>query len=277
MKVSELIREGMEHLGKGKYLETVLILEKVSSMNKETILAFYDLELPTAIERRFLKLILKRKKGVPLQYILGKAEFWTMEFKVRNGVFIPRPETELIVEKIVDSAKGKFFMIADIGTGCGNIAISLSKELPESKIFATDISSKAVELAKENAIIHGVDKRITFLKGSLFEPFENLSMKKSFDIICSNPPYISEKEKGNLPREVSEFEPKMALFSGKDGLNFIRKFVKSAPLYLKEKGRVYIEIGEGMEKATISLFKNWSFQEVYMDLHNKPRIVMAEL
>ncbi len=277
MKVSELIRLGMNHLGKNKYLESVLILEKASSLNKETILAFYDFDLPREVERDFIRLILKRKKGYPLQYILGRTEFWSLEFEIKEGVFIPRPETELMVEKILNYAKGKPLTIVDIGTGCGNIAISLSKELLESKIFATDISSKALELAKKNAMIHGVGEKITFLKGSLFEPLEKLSMKKSFDIICSNPPYISENERKNLPKEVSQFEPKRALFSGKDGLNFIRRLVRKAPIFLKERGRVYIEIGDGMEESAISLFKNWPIKEVYRDFYNKPRVVMAEI
>ncbi len=277
MKVSEVVGKGLEYLGKNRYLETILILEKVTGLKKESILSSYDLDLPPSIEKEFFKLILKRRKNFPLQYILGRVEFWSMEFKVERGVFIPRPETELIVEKIVNFANGQKLMIADIGTGCGNIAISLSKELPQVEIFATDISSRAIELARQNARIHGVEERIKFLKGSLFEPFKNLSLKKSFDIICSNPPYIPEIERENLAKEVSEFEPKRALFSGKDGLNFIRKFIKLAPVYLREKGRIYIEIGEGMEKDVISLLKSWSFKEIYKDLHNKPRVVMAEL
>jgi release factor glutamine methyltransferase len=277
MKVFEAIDKGLELLGKDRYLETLLILEKVTGLKKENILSSYELELPSSIEKDFLKIVSKRKKNFPLQYILGKVEFWSMEFKIERGVFIPRPETELIVEKIVNFANGKELTIADIGTGCGNIAISLSIELPRSTIFATDISSKAIELARQNARIHGVEERIIFLKGSLFEPFKNLSLKRSFDIICSNPPYIPEVKKEYLPKEVSEFEPNRALFSGRDGLNFIRKFIKSAPIYLREKGRVYIEIGEGMEEDVLSLFKGWSFKEVYKDLHNKPRVVMAQL
>lgn len=277
MKVSEAIGKGLEYLGKNRYLETLLILEKVTALKKESILSSYDLELPSSIEKIFFKLILKRSKNFPLQYILGKVEFWSMEFKVKRGVFIPRSDTELMVEKIVNFAKGKQLVIADIGAGCGNIAISLSKELPQSKIFATDISSRAIELARENARIHGVEERIRFLKGSLFEPFKDLFFKKFFDIICSNPPYIPEVERENLAKEVSEFEPKRALFSGKDGLSFIRKFIKLAPTYLREKGRVYIEIGDGTERDVISLFKSWSFKEVYKDLYNKPRVVMAEL
>lgn len=277
MKVSELIGKGLEYLGRDKFLETLLILEKASSLSKETILSSYDLEFPSSIEKRFFRLILRRKTGFPLQYILEKTEFWSLEFKIQKGVFIPRPETELIVEKVLAFAKGKNLLIADIGTGCGNIAISLSRELPESRIFATDISYKAIELARENARIHGVEERITFIRGNLFDPLKKLSLQGSLDIICSNPPYVPKRERKNLPKEVSEFEPKRAIFSGEDGLNFIRKFVRVAPFYLKEMGRVYIEIGEGLENQVISLFKHWSIKEVYQDLHRNPRVVMAEL
>lgn len=275
MKISELVSRGLEQLGKDKFFETLLLLEKASKWNKEKILSSYHLELPPEIEREYLRLILKRKRGFPLQYIVGKTEFWSTELKVRRGVFIPRPETELIVEKIVEFAKGKSFLIADIGTGCGNIAIALSKELLESKIYATDISLRAIKLAKENARINGVEERIIFLRGDLFEPLKDL--KKSFDIICSNPPYIPEKDRKNLPREVVEFEPEKALFSGKDGLDFLRRFVKTAPLFLKEKGRVYVEFGDGMEKEVLFLFRDWSGVEVYKDLHQKPRVIMAQL
>lgn len=275
MKVSELIGKGLEYLGKDKYLETLLILEKASSLSKETILSSYDLEFPSSIEKRFMRLILRRKTGFPLQYILGKTEFWSLEFKIQKGVFIPRPETELMVEKVLAFAKGKNLLIADIGTGCGNIAISLSRELPETRIFATDISYKAIEIARENARIHGVEERIKFIRGNLFEPLKEF--KKSFDIICSNPPYIPRRDLKSLPKEVAMFEPKRALFSGEDGLNFIRKFVRVAPIYLKERGRVYIEIGEGIENQVISLFKHWSIKEVYHDLYRNPRVVMAEI
>jgi release factor glutamine methyltransferase len=277
MKISELISKGLEYLGKERFLEVIVLLEKVSCLKKEKILSSYDLELLPSIENKFFKLVEKRNKNYPLQYILGKTEFWSREFKIRKGVFIPRPETELIVEKIVDFAKGKSLTIADIGTGCGNIVISLALELPESKFFATDISSLAIEVAKENARIHGVENRITFLKGNLFEPFKKLSLKKSFDIICSNPPYIPKEDMDSIPEEVSRFEPKRALFSGRDGLKFTKKFVKLAPLYLKENGRIYIEIGDGKEKEVLSLLKGWSIKEVYKDLSQKPRVLMGEL
>lgn len=275
MKISDLISKGLEYLGKGKFLETLLILEKASGLKKEAILSSYEKEILPDIEKRFLNLILKREKGFPLQYIIGKTEFWSLEFKVREGVFIPRPETELIVEKIIEFAKGKSLLIADIGTGCGNIAIALAKELVESKIYATDISLRAIELAEENAKINGVYERIKFLRGNLFESLNDL--KKSFDIICSNPPYIPKGDRKNLQKEVAEFEPKRAIFSGMDGLNFLRRFVKDAPLYLKEKGRVYIEFGDGMAEKVSSLFSGWSMVKVYKDLHQKPRVLMAQL
>ncbi|MGQ9619318.1 MAG: peptide chain release factor N(5)-glutamine methyltransferase [Candidatus Aminicenantia bacterium] len=277
MKISDLIRKGQEILGKDKYFEILLVLEKVSGFKKEEILSSLEFEVGSSIERKFFRLILKRKLGFPLQYITGKTEFWSMEFKVKKGVFIPRQETELIIEKVIEFARGKNFLIGDIGTGCGNIAISLAKELPEAKILATDISSKALELSKENAKFHGMEERIRFLKGSLFKPFKDEGLFNSFDVLCSNPPYIGYKEKKSLDDDVVNFEPKRALFSGEDGMNFIKKLIKSAPLYLKENGRLYFEIGYGMEEELKILLKVWKKSEIYTDYFGRPRVFMAEL
>ncbi len=277
MKLYHLIQKGLELLGREKFLEVLLILEKISKMRKEEILSSPEFSPTPSMGKEFFKLISKRLKNFPLQYILEKTEFWSMEFKIKRGVFIPRQETELLIEKIVEFATGKKVLIADIGTGCGNIAIALSKELPGADIIATDISSKAIELAEENARIHGVEKRIKFLKGNLFEPLERLGLSKSFDVICSNPPYISLREKNNISKEVLNYEPKKALFSGWDGMSFIRKFMKFSPSFLKNRGRVYFEIGETMEDNVRALLEKWRKKEVYTDLFMKPRIAMAEL
>ena len=194
---------------------------------------------------RFISSALKKRiKGEPIQYILGKTEFMGLEFKLNRGVFIPRPETELLVETVIKYAtktqrhQDTRLNILDIGTGSGCIAISLAKFLKDIKITATDISSDALKIARENALLHNVE--INFLLSDLFFNHELTTM--NYELIVSNPPYVPTAEIERLQPEI-KFEPRIALDGGNDGLDFYRRIIKEASCYLVKGGYLIIEMG----------------------------------
>lgn len=191
--------------------------------------------------KKFLKLIEKRKKRIPLSYITKKIYFYNCEFKIENGVFIPRPETELLVEKTIQLYKNYFYpkkvKILDIGTGCGNISICLAKNIENCKVTGVDISKKSLYISYKNAILNKVEKKIKFIISNVFD-----KINEKFEIIVSNPPYVSKNEYENLGEEIKK-EPKRALIGGIDGLKIIRKIISGSPVYLKKNGFLIIEIG----------------------------------
>jgi len=209
------------------------------------------------------KLVLKRSNGIPLSYLTGEQYFMDLKFKVSPGVYIPRPETELLVEETIRTIQGsrfkvqgrneplKPFIILDLGTGCGNIAISLVKRIKGSKAYAIDICEEALKVATENARFHNVEARITFLRGDMFAPLDGLNLSGRIDLIISNPPYIAIRDMENLPDEVKN-EPRIALEGGENGLGFYERIVHKAPEFLKNKGLLSLEIGynqaEGVKK-----------------------------
>jgi len=210
-----------------------------------------------------------------------EAYFLDFEFKTEDLTFYPRPETELLVERAVDLLSKKKghnapYRILDIGTGCGNIAISLTKYLPSSRITASDISDTALRAAGENAKKYGVEERIDFVKSDLFENIRGRH-KELFDLIISNPPYISLEELSSLPGEV-KLEPYLALYGGVDGMSFYRRIMKEAPSLLKKDGILLMEIGYNQSEAvrgmldSSNLFKD---VEIYKDYAGIARIVKA--
>jgi release factor glutamine methyltransferase len=224
----------------------------VSHAAQLTRLQLY-LDLGSAVSERVYKrtknLLVQRAQGIPLQYLLGTQEFWGLEFVVTPNVLIPRPETETLVEeaiRLVNSFKRKSrkCTILDIGTGCGCIAAALSKTFPHARILATDISTKALTIARRNAERLGLGERITFLKGNLFEPLKKLCVDK-VDMIVSNPPYVASNEIQTLAPEVKDHEPRIALDGGPDGLDLCKRILQKAPDYLVCGGILVMEIGYG--------------------------------
>jgi release factor glutamine methyltransferase len=196
-------------------------------------------------ERKTLEsLVRRRASGEPLQYMLGHQEFWSIDLKVDPRVLIPRPETEHLVEEalsiLVKISSQNIPSVLELGTGSGAIAISLAKEVRNIFIVATDLSEDALMVARENAKRTGVCDRIRFVKGDLLGPFRSGG---AFDLILSNPPYLSDSEIRDLSREAKDHEPVMALSGGEDGLAFYRRLVSQAPLYLKEEGWLLLEVG----------------------------------
>lgn len=211
-------------------------------------------------ESLLLNQILKRRaKGEPLQYILGECEFMGLPFKVDSRVFIPRPETEILVEEVTSIIRKHFAHsmphILDLGTGSGNIAISLAKSIPQSKIVSVDISADAIEVARKNAEDLGVLDKIDFYCCDSIEfLMKTIKDKGSFDLIVSNPPYIPTNDLMSLAREIHH-EPRLALDGGQDGLDHYRKIIRGSDGCLKDKGWLVFEIGDCQKDEIVSFFQ----------------------
>jgi release factor glutamine methyltransferase len=224
----------------------------------------------------FLGLIERRIHGEPIAYITGRKEFWSLLFEVGPDVLIPRPDTEVLVEEVLRAAKdlGRDDPdILEIGTGSGAVGIALAKELRNARIVATDVSGKALHLAKKNAAAHAVADKIHFLHGNLFEP-----LSANFDIIASNPPYLSEETFRNLPPGVRMYEPKEALMAGPKGTEFHEALIKGSRDYLRDGGWLLMEMGEG-QKAGIEVMLNETalYEEIKFaaDYAGLPRVAGA--
>ena len=257
-------------------LEAKILLQKASNLSEETFYAQPERELSRRQERQFYKLISRRRQRFPLAYLTGEKEFWSIPFRVFPGVFIPRPETELVVEKVLELSSRGDETIVDIGTGCGNIALSLARELPQALITATDTSQKALKAARVNAELQNVS-RVQFVRGSLFSPLKKLDFKQKCDFIVSNPPYVSESEWTELALEIKNHEPKKAVVAGVTGLEFIQKLIHGAQPFLKPGGYLLVEIGEDQEESVITFFDSgWKSVESFDDLARIPRLILAQ-
>jgi len=260
-------------------LEAKLLLLESTSIQTEQFYSFPENKLSRAEERRFYKLVSKRLTGFPLPYITGVKEFWSIPFSVSHGVLIPRPETELIVEKVLELSSREHETIVDIGTGCGNIAVSLAKELPQAQIVATDTAKKALRLAKLNASRQKISN-IVFARGSLFSALKRLRLEGKCDFIVSNPPYITEEEWPKLDVEIRDHEPKSALVAGKSGLEVINRLIQGAPPYLKPGGFLLVEIGIGQKDKVLSFFDSssvWEKVNFFKDLNGISRVAAGKI
>ena len=233
---------------------------------------------------KYKGLINKRKKHVPLQYITQRVEFMSLEFVVNEHVLIPRPETEILVETVLDKAHSKQnpnkrITIMDIGTGSGNISISLAKNLSNAEIYASDASQDALTIAKVNVEKHNVINSVHLLHGNLFSAFRGPAKKGDIDFIVSNPPYVSESEWYHLEPEVKDHEPWKALVGGEDGFYFSRQIIKEANDWLKPGGYLIVEIGETQADSIINLLENegnYKETEIIKDLQGKERIISVQ-
>jgi release factor glutamine methyltransferase len=199
----------------------------------------------------YRQLIERRARHEPVAYIVGHKEFYGLDFFVDNRVLIPRPETELLVERGIEMAQVRDLrLIADVGTGCGAIAISLAVHLPQALVYATDASSRALEVAACNCRRHGVEDHVRLLQGHLLEP-----LPEPVDLIAANLPYVSEAELAQLPLEISCYEPREALNGGPDGLDHIRCLLVQADWYLRPQGAILLEVGATEGEAVIALAK----------------------
>lgn len=216
----------------------------------------------------------RRMAGEPIQYITGEAEFYGLPFRVTRDVLIPRPETEHVVEKVIELAP--FFAkprILDVGTGSGAIAIAVAHNCPFAATTATDVSGPALEIACKNAARAGLADRIRFLRGDLLTP----AAGEQFDIIASNPPYVAGSERNTLAVEVRDYEPEIALFAGDDGLAVYRRLIPAAVAALVVGGYLVLEIGYGQAEQVSNLLTEAGFEaiEFVPDLQGIPRVASA--
>src|SRR5258708_19155725 len=258
-------------------------------------------ELRADEQPRYNHALDERSRGVPAQYITGHQEFWGLDLIVTPAVLIPRPETEHVIESVLDLAaipaaerrknaahgvsrgidakneaapeerKKTPLRIIDVGTGSGCIALALAKELPHAKIHATDISAPALEVARANAARHQLESRIQFREADLLAGFE----KNSFDFIVSNPPYVGESEEDQVQLEVRKFEPRSAVFAGHTGVEVIAQLIPQAYAALKPGGWLVMEISGTIVEEVKGLLRAWKDLLIRPDLQSIPRVVQA--
>jgi len=254
----EALRLATKHLKdyvENPYLEAELMVMKLLGINREDLYSKeYDVD-----ENKLMEIINKRKMRYPLQYIVGQVEFFSRKFIVQEGVFIPRPETEILVEEVLKEIKGKETII-DVGTGSGIIAVTIAALRPDVKVFAIDINPLAITLAKKNSEINSA-KNVYFIRGDLLSPFRG-----KFDIIVSNPPYIAPGEE--IYPEL-KYEPEDAYLSPPDGLSHIKRIMSDAKILLKNQGFLFLEISPHISEALLEMFPD---AEIIKDLSGKERV-----
>lgn len=254
---------------------TLMVLTELLSTSKAAIKAFGDRELTLTQQEELNNILAQLKTGKPLQYALGYTEFYGLKFLVNPATLIPRPETEELVQWVLDSGTGHQ-NILDIGTGSGCIAISLKKYLPHAQVSAMDISIDALNTAKENAQLNKVE--INFIEGDILNLNSEIEIPKS-DIIVSNPPYVTLEDKKLMHRNVTDFEPHTALFVPEDDpLIFYKAIANFALANLKEDGLLFFEINESFGKETAQLLIDKGFKEVEIkkDLSGRDRMIGAK-
>lgn len=273
-------------------LEAELLLAHALNRNRVYLYANYDAPSNLSEREAYRSLIKRRAAGEPLAYITGVKEFMSLEFKVSPEVLIPRPETELLVERVIELA-GKAFApakspdifseisapardteytikICDVGTGSGAIAISLAYYLPEARLYATDLSPAALEIARDNAAQHGV--LVNFFEGDLLTPVQEAG---PFNIIAANLPYISAAEYSHLDRGIIDYEPRQALLATGDGLDLYRRLLPQAWDLLTPGGYILYEIGSEQGQSALALMDNFMQAELLRDLAGRDRVIVA--
>ena len=222
-------------------------------------------------QNRYNSAIAERARGVPTQYITGHQEFWGLDFIVTPEVLIPRPETEHVIETVLEliSDRKRALRIVDVGTGSGCIAVALAKELPKAEIHATDSSNSALQVARTNAARLEVENRVRYHHTDLLA-----GLSPPFDFVLSNPPYVGESESDSVQLEVRKFEPRSAVFAGPTGLEVISRLIPQAYDVLRGDGWLIMEISGTIAEKTKQLLTNWDF-EFIPDLQSIPRVVRA--
>ena len=256
-------------------IDAEVILADVLKISRVNLITKQNTVLNQGQEDLFAKLIKRRKQQEPVAYILNKKEFWNENYYVDKRVLIPRPETEILIEMLLKKVKdkSKVFQILDLGCGSGCLLISCLKEFNKSLGLGIDISSLALEVAKKNIQTHKINSRAKLLKLDLFK----LDIKKKFDFILSNPPYLTSSEYRNLSKDVKDYEPKQALVGGFDGILYYKKIISFSKSSLKKNGFLALEIGDGQYKEIKKLLTNHSFRilDKYQLIDGEIRCILA--
>lgn len=279
--------------------ETLLMF--VLGVNRAYLYAHPELELNPEEQARYSEVVAQRATGMPAQYITGHQEFWGLDFVVTPAVLIPRPETEHLVETVLEIIREQNkdltenLKIVDVGTGSGAVALALANELPFANVYATDISAQALEVAAANAARLQLDKRVCFVQANVLQPVsedgvmlsEDVSPSRrtptptknfhDFDFVVSNPPYVAYSEADKVQQSVKDFEPQEAVFAGEHGLDVIRPLIEQGHAALKPGGWLALEMGFSMRDAVLSLLapELWADVRVIPDLQGIPRVIAA--
>lgn len=279
MNLKDLLNYAKIYLNKNKIEDagiiSKLLIEYVFNIEKEKIILFYEKELDENSIKSYKNLLEKIVLGVPIQYIINKQEFMKLTFYVDENVLIPQPDTEILVEEIINQYNGKKCKILDLCTGSGAIAIALAKYLEYAEIVASDISVKALQIAKLNAEKNLVHRKIKFIESDMFTKIND----NNFDIIVSNPPYIKTEVIKQLDTQVKK-EPNIALDGGQDGLKFYKTIISNSYKYLANNGKIFLEIGYDQKEDVINLLnKNNYYEDIYSkkDLGKNDRIIVASI
>ena len=276
MRALEAIKIGSNLLKENKIpsyiLDSEILLSKTLGKSREEILINLEKKITKKNISIFKTYLQRRSKNEPIAYILEEKEFWSKKFKVSKDTLIPRPETELLIDKLLKIYRGKEISILDIGTGSGCIIISLLSSLTKSIGIGVDISKKAISVAKNNAFKYKLSNKVKFFNKTIDDVFG-----KKFDLIVSNPPYIKRKDIKNLSDDIKRYEPRMALDGGNDGLDLIKKVIYKSKNILKIKGLLALEIGnEQIKKVSkILIDNNFRVKHVIKDYKNNVRCVFA--
>lgn len=279
MTIKEIIIkycQQLENISDTPRLDVEMLIKKaLGDVDSMYIRLNLDKSLDDEQEKYFLEMMKDRLNERPIAYIIGNREFMGLDFFVKEGVLIPRPDTETLVEELINICNNKTGLnILDIGTGSGAITVSLAKYLDKSHVISVDISDIALEIAFKNAVSNKVDERIDFIKSDVFS---NVPKEQKFDIIVSNPPYIRKKDIEGLNKQVKDFEPYNALEGGDDGLDFYRKITKESKEFLKTKGLLAYEVGHDQASDVIKIMQQNGFEGIYTkkDLQGFERVVIG--
>lgn len=278
MVVSELVAKGMTLIEGKEYsnsrLESILVLAHLLSVDKNYIYIHGDNNVEPSIENEFINIMEKRAEGFPLQYLLNEEEFMGLKFYVEEGVLIPRPDTEVLVQFIIDYIKKQEMNVLDIGIGSGAISLSIAEYCPSTRVYGIDIEEipmKVANINKEKLKISNAN----FYKGDLFKALEDQNIDEKFHVIVSNPPYIKTSDIDDLQVEVKDHEPWIALDGGEDGLDFYRKISKDALKYLVDEGMLIYEIGYDQGAQVMDVLNKEGFQNISIlkDYQGNDRVV----
>lgn len=258
-------------------LNAEILMTFTLGRDRSYLFAHPERELTPEEEYRFEEVVKQRESGCPTQYITGHQEFWGLDLMVSPAVLIPRPETEHVVEAVLELVQEHYrehharIRIVDVGTGSGCIALALASELPEAEIHACDISDEALEMARVNAARLGLGSKVLMRKSDLLAVYDD----DAFDFVVSNPPYVGESEADKVQAQVKDFEPKIAVFSGKEGMDIYRRLLPQSQTALRPGGWFVTEIGFSSEDKTKQLLRGWEDVRTTADLQGIPRVIAA--
>lgn len=284
MQLADVISWGVQSIKEAEienpYLDVLVILSHLLGRDKSYLYSNFSMELPSLVLEKFSSMIKKRAQHRPLAYIIGKKEFMSLDFLVNENVMIPRPETEILVEetlKLFPTDDDSSHLIVDVGTGCGNIALSLAKYNVNIHVYATDIASEAINVASENRKRLNMEDSVSFINCNLWDCFKDKKWEGRLDAFVSNPPYVRTDRLNDLAPKLS-YEPREALDGGVDGFCLYPLLVEGGEFLLKKGGHLIMEVGEGQVETVSNIMRDTeSFEETFIkkDYSDIDRIIIA--